>query len=111
MKQSVQVSILGQQFNLKSDAPPEQVYRVARFAEDQLSKVTGSGAAIDSLQAAILALLNVSALCLDEAPAASASDGSETKESVERLIEKIELALGDDENNAGDNGTKMTAQE
>ena len=53
MKQSVQVSILGQQFNLRSDASPEQVHRVARFVEDQISQVTSSGRAVDSLQAAI----------------------------------------------------------
>ena len=82
MKQSVQVAILGQQFKLKSDAPPEQVHRVARFVEDQISQVTSSGRAVDSLQAAILALLN-------------APDSSEAeKQRLGQLIEKIEAALG-----------------
>jgi cell division protein ZapA len=92
MKQSVQVSILGQQFNLRSDAPPEQVHRVARFVEDQISQVTSSGRAVDSLQAAILALLNVSAAHLGgEAPANGL--GVETQR-LKRLVEKIETALG-----------------
>ena len=91
MKQSVQVSILGQQFNLKSDASPEQVHRVARFVEDQIAQVTSSGRAVDSLQAAILALLNVSAAHLGGEPV---SDGSEVeKQRLSRLIEKIETAL------------------
>jgi len=93
MKQSVQVSILGQQFNLRSDAPPEQVHRVARFVEDQISLVTRSGRTVDSLQAAILALLNVSAAHL-EGPASSASGGADESRRLSRLIEKIEAALG-----------------
>lgn len=91
MKQSVQVSILGQQFNLRSDAPPEQVHRVARFVEDQISQVTSSGRTVDSLQAAILALLNVSAAHLEETPSTTSS-GIEGKR-LTRLIEKIETSL------------------
>lgn len=92
MKQSVQVSILGQQFNLRSDAPPEQVHQVARFVEDQISQVTSSGRAVDSLQAAILALLNVSAAHLGgEAPS---SELDERNRRLGQLVEKIEAALG-----------------
>lgn len=93
MKQSVQVSILGQQFNLRSDAPPEQVHRVARFVEDQISLVTRSGRTVDSLQAAILALLNVSAAHLEGSPASSAPGGADESRRLSRLIEKIEAAL------------------
>ena len=92
MKQSVQVSILGQQFNLKSDAPPEQVHRVARFVEDQIAQVTSSGRAVDSLQAAILALLNVSAAHLGDEPPPSNSGVDEKR--LSELVEKIETALG-----------------
>ena len=91
MKQSVQVSILGQQFNLKSEAPPEQVHRVARFVEDQIAQVTSSGRAVDSLQAAILALLNVSAAHLDgDAPS---GPNDEDEQRLNTLVEKIETAL------------------
>lgn len=90
MKQSVQVSILGQQFNLRSDAPPEQVHRVARFVEDQIAQVTSSGRAVDSLQAAILALLNVSAAHLD---GDTMSGQNEDEQRLNMLVEKIEAAL------------------
>ncbi|RLB67271.1 MAG: hypothetical protein DRH08_04090 [Deltaproteobacteria bacterium] len=93
MKQSVQVSILGQQFNLRSEAPPEQVHRVARFVEDQISQVTSSGRAVDSLQAAILALLNVSAAHLEGEPSSMASFEAES-ERLNQLVEKIDAALG-----------------
>jgi cell division protein ZapA len=91
MKQRVQVSILGQQFNLRSDAPPEQVHRVARFVEDQISQVTSSGRAVDSLQAAILALLNVSAAHLEGESSVTAF-GAEVAR-LNQLIKKIEVAL------------------
>jgi cell division protein ZapA len=92
VKQSVQVSILGQQFNLRSDAPPEQVHKVARFVEDQIAQVTSSGRAVDSLQAAILALLNVSAAHLGDEP--SASNLKVDGQRLNQLVEKIETALG-----------------
>ena len=91
MKQSVQVSILGQQFNLRSEASPEQVHRVARFVEDQIAQVTSSGRAVDSLQAAILALLNVSAAHLGD-ESSPGSLGAEDQR-LSQLIEKIEAAL------------------
>ena len=87
MKQSVQVSILGQQFNLRSDAPPEQVHRVARFVEDQISLVTRSGRTVDSLQAAILALLNVSAAHLEGPPTSGAAGGADEARRLSLLIE------------------------
>lgn len=91
MKQSVQVSILGQQFNLRSEASPEQVHRVARFVEDQIAQVTTSGRAIDSLQAAILALLNVSAAHLGDDAAAGGSAINDRR--LRQLVEKIETAI------------------
>lgn len=91
MKQSVQVSILGQQFNLRSEASPEQVRRVARFVEEQIAQVTASGRAVDSLQAALLALLNVSAAHLDGEPGAGGAVVDERR--LDRLVEKIEAAL------------------
>lgn len=90
MKQSVQVSILGQQFNLRSDAAPEQVHRVARFVEDQISQVSRSGRAVDSLQAAILALLNVSAAHLD---GVAVNSFEAENQRLSRLVAKIEAAL------------------
>ena len=91
MKQSVQVSILGQQFNLRSDAPPEQVHRVARFVEDQIAQVTASGRAVDSLQAAMLALLNVSAAHLEGEPSVAGFEVESQR--LSQLVEKIETAL------------------
>ena len=91
MKRSIQVSILGQQFNLRSEAPAEQVHRVARFVEDQIAQVTNSGRT-DSLQAAILALLNVSAAHLEGETATGGVAVDDQR--LKLLVEKIETALG-----------------
>ncbi|TLM65200.1 MAG: cell division protein ZapA [Deltaproteobacteria bacterium] len=91
MKQSLQVTILGQQFFLRSDSPPDQVQRIAEFAEGQIQEITASGRVADSLQAAILALLNVSARYLhdggqQELPA-------DVSERLRLMVGKIERAL------------------
>jgi cell division protein ZapA len=91
MKKSIQVSILGQQFNLRSEASPEQVQRVARFVEDQINQVTSSGRTVDTLQAAILALLNVSAAHLDGDSTAGNLDVQDRR--LGQLVDKIEAAL------------------
>jgi len=93
VKQTLQVSILGQQFNLRSDASPEQVQKIAEFVEGQIHQVTDAGKVADSLQAAILALLNVSARYLQ---AGEAGGGSSLEdERLQLLVGRIERALGE----------------
>jgi cell division protein ZapA (FtsZ GTPase activity inhibitor) len=93
VKQSLQVSILGQQFYLRSDSSPEQVQRIAEFVEGQIQDVTAAGRVADSLQAAVLALLNVSARYLQ----GGGEEGTipETTERLRRLVGRIERALAD----------------
>ena len=93
MKQTLQVSILGQHFNLRSDSPPEQVQRVAEFVEAQINEVTSSGRVADTLQAAVLALLNVSARYLqgDAAPGVT----PEAVERLQQLVGRLERALAE----------------
>lgn len=94
MKQSLQVSILGQQFHLRSDSPPEQVQRVAEFVEARINEVTASGRVAGTLQAAVLALLNVSAKYLDQDAGVEAPPDA-AGERLQRLIGRIEQALAD----------------
>ena len=93
MKQSLQVSILGQQFHLRSDSPPEQVQRIAEFVEGQIQEITNSGRVADSLQAAVLALLNVSARYLEGGGAAAVPP--EATERLRQLAGRIEQALAE----------------
>lgn len=93
MKQSLQVSILGQQFFLRSDSPPEQVQQIAEFVEGQIQEITASGRVADSLQAAVLALLNVSARYLQ----GGSQDGlpPDAAERLRQMIGRIERALAE----------------
>jgi cell division protein ZapA (FtsZ GTPase activity inhibitor) len=94
VKQSLQVSILGQQFHLRSDSSPEQVQRVAGFVEEQIREVTASGRVADTLQASILALLNVSARYLQGGGTAQGLP-MEAVERLEKLALRIERVLGE----------------
>jgi len=93
VKQTLQVSILGQQFNLRSDASPEQVQKIAEFVEGQIHQVTDAGKVADSLQAAILALLNVSARYLQAGETGAGSSLEDDR--LQLLIGRIERALGE----------------
>jgi cell division protein ZapA len=93
VKQTLQVSILGQHFNLRSDSPPEQVQRIAEFVASQIQEVTASGRVTDTLQAAVLALLNFSARYLQ----GGASQGlpPEAVERLQQLVGRLEQALAE----------------
>lgn len=93
MKQSLQVSILGQQFHLRSDSSPEQVRRIAEFVEGQIREVTATGRVADTLQAAVLALLNVSARYLGEGVPAGLPE--EATQRLGNLVQRVERALGE----------------
>ena len=59
MKQAVQVTILGQQYTVKSEASPDEVRRVAGFVNAQIAEVVAASRAVDTLNTAILTLMNV----------------------------------------------------
>ncbi|NLC69818.1 MAG: cell division protein ZapA [Desulfuromonadaceae bacterium] len=59
MKNVVHVTILGQKYAIKSDVSPEEVEKVAAFVNDKIREVVTATATVDSLQAMVLAFLNV----------------------------------------------------
>lgn len=59
MKHTVQVTILGQHYTVKSEAPPEEVAKVVDFVNKKIAEVAASGRTSDSLNVAVLALLNL----------------------------------------------------
>lgn len=59
MKHTVQVTILGQQYTLRSEATPDEVTKVVDLVNAKISEVAASGRVVDSLNVAVLALLNL----------------------------------------------------
>jgi len=59
LKHTVQVTILGQQYTVKSEATPDEVSKVVDFVNEKIAEIAASGKTVDSLHVAVLALLNL----------------------------------------------------
>jgi cell division protein ZapA len=59
LKNVVQVTILGKQYAIKSDVPPEEVEMVAAFVNEKIGEVVTATNTVDSLHAMVLAFLNL----------------------------------------------------
>ncbi len=57
---STEVTILGQKYTIKGDAPEDYIKKLAAFVDAELKKVCNSSTNITPLKAAILASLNIS---------------------------------------------------
>ncbi len=56
---AVRVTILGEEYHIRSDAPPDHTRAVARYLDEAVRAVMGNGLAVDSQKAAILAALQI----------------------------------------------------
>jgi cell division protein ZapA len=92
LKQAVQVTILGQQYTVKSEASQEEVLRVAEFVNGQISEVVTASRSVDTLNTAILALMNLGGayLRLRENTGLAEQD---LKDRLKRLLNRLEEAL------------------
>ena len=59
MKHAVQVTILGQQYTVRSEASPTEVAQVAAFVNARIAEVASASKVVDTFNTAILTLLNV----------------------------------------------------
>lgn len=90
MKQVAQVTILGQQYTFKGDVDPEAIEQVAQFVNDRIDKVISSGQTADTLNAAVLTLMNVAGEYLE------LRDGHEAvvmQQRLEKLLSRLEEAM------------------
>lgn len=94
MKHSVQVTILGQQYVVKSEASPEEVQKVAAFVNGQIAEVAAARRTVDSHNAAVLALLNVAGAYLRLRDEETVSDGR-LEEHLRHLLARLEQACPD----------------
>ncbi len=90
------MTILGQQYTLRTDATSDQVREVVDFVRQSLDEVTGRHRAVDSLDAAVLALLNVAGSFLRMKRA----DEAQIQE-VEQLIDRIDRVLNEQPGGSG----------
>ncbi len=92
MKKTVQVTLCGQQFTVRSDADPQEVFRVAAFVNGKINDVAASGKMVDTLHASMLALLNVAGdyLRLKEEQQA---EGRVCDERLTLLLERLDAVL------------------
>lgn len=87
----VQVVILGQTFTLRSAASADEVQRVADFVNEQIGEVAALGRSADSLNVALLALLNVAGAYLRQSEQGGGDEG-ELAERLERMLDRVEQA-------------------
>lgn len=91
MKQAVQVTVLGQQYTIRSAMAPEQVCRVADFVNEKIAEVVAASRAVDTLNTAVFALLNVGEAYLRLRDAKQDSDEALTAQ-LRDLVARLEAA-------------------
>jgi len=76
-KNSVKVSILGEEYTIRSDVSPEQTKAIAKYLDDAVREVMHGGKVLDAQRAAILAALQITNDLFD-----ARADAAETAESM-----------------------------
>ena len=64
-KYSVKVSILGEEYTIRSEAPPEHTRQVAEHYDRAVRQAMNAGLAVETHRAAILAALQITAELLE----------------------------------------------
>ncbi len=64
-KSSVKVSIVGEEYTIRSDAPPEHTRLVADHLDAAIRRVLSSGSVVEANRAAILAALQITGELLE----------------------------------------------
>lgn len=95
MKHAVEVTILGQQFTLRSDASPDEARRVADFVNQKIDDISAHSSA-DSLRTVVLAMLNVSGSYLQLRDSGACLTG-EVEQRLETLAARLEAENGVEE--------------
>ncbi len=93
MKQAVQITLLGQPFTVRSEASPAEVRKIAAFVNDQVAEIMGSGQTADTLNAAVLALMNMSGAYLRLRDSKQCEKRATSR--LQELLVKLETALPD----------------
>lgn len=87
-KHSVRITILNEEYTIRSDTPPEQTRAVAEYLDNAIREVMASGHVVESGRASILAALRITAELFDARAAAE-----EITESLNALSADIRRLL------------------
>lgn len=88
MKLTHQVTILGQQYNLRTEATSEQVQEVVDFIHQMLEDIATHRKTVDTLDIVVLALLNVAGSYLH-----LKKNAEQGEELLARLLRKLDQTI------------------
>lgn len=86
-KNVVRVSILNEEYSIRSDATPEHTKAVAAYLESAIRRVLDSGSVVDTNRATILAALQVTGELFE------ASEGSDITRRIQGLSAEVRRLL------------------
>jgi cell division protein ZapA (FtsZ GTPase activity inhibitor) len=87
-KHTLRVTILNEEYAIRSDTPPEQARAVALYLDQAIRKVMSSGAVVESNRAVVLAALQITGELFETKAAVAA-----TNESIATLSEYVRPLL------------------
>ena len=87
-KNTIRVTILNEEFAIRSDRPPEHAKAVAKYFDQAIRKVMSSGGLVETNRAVVLAALQITAELFD----AKATIDS-TEESIKDLADYVRPLL------------------
>ena len=92
MKNVARVTILGQEYALKTDADPEEIGQIAQFVNAKIDEVVASGRGSDTVGVVVLALMNVAGDYFQLLNGDSDCSGN-VQDRLEQLLARVEAAL------------------
>ena len=87
-KHTARVTILNEEYAIRSDTPPEHARAVAQYLDQAIRQVLSSGAVVDSNRAVVLAALQITAELLEARDALQS-----TTESIQGLSDYVRPLL------------------
>ena len=89
-----QVEIFGQTYNVRAEGDSSYIHDLARFVDSRMKEVAEQTATVDTTKIAILAALNISDDLTSGREKAGWTIRSDALARAERLIRKLDDALG-----------------
>ena len=87
-KHTTRVTILNEEYSIRSDTPPEHTLAVAKYLDQAIRRVMSSGAVVETNRAVVLAALQVTSELIEAREELRA-----TEESVSQLAEFVRPLL------------------